>query len=47
MILKIVRMLVHKIKRQSKIPTAETHPLGYQLAQTIMGNDEFMKNNNG
>ena len=27
--------------------TAETHPIGYQLTQAIMSNDEFVENNNG
>ena len=45
MILNIVKTLIHKIKRRPR-PMAETHPIGYQLAQAVTTEDELMKNNN-
>jgi len=43
--LRIIKQIVLKF-RESKRINAKTHPIGYQLAQAIMKDDEIMKNNN-
>jgi len=43
--LRIVKQIVLKF-RKPKLINAKTHPIGHQLAQSIMNEDEIVKNNN-
>ncbi len=43
--LKLVMLLMQRFRFRMKRPVEETHPIGYQLAQTIMNEDYEAKNN--